>query len=86
MLKQEWSKQCIRNIALGTIPKIENCGKALKRWSSKDFGSVRKELKLKLRLLVQAELKALTTGINFQARGLRNEMNELLDKETRMWF
>lgn len=68
---------------MGTIPKIENCGKALKCWSSKDFGSVRKELKLKQRLLVQPELKALTTGINFQARGLRNEINELLDKETR---
>lgn len=33
-----------------------------------------------------AELEALTTGINFRVRGLRNEVNELLDKETRMWF
>ena len=38
------------------------------------------------KLLVQAELEALTIGINFQARDFRNEVNELLDKETRMWF
>ena len=40
IVKQEWSKQCSRNIALGIVPKIENCGKALKRWSSKNFRSV----------------------------------------------
>ena len=83
-VKQEWSKQGSRNIASGIVPKIENYGKALKCRSSKNFGSIRKELKQKL--LAQAELEALTIGINFQARGLRNEVNELLDKETRMWF
>ena len=66
--------------------KIENCGKALKRWSSKNFGSIGKELKLKQKLLAQVELEALTTRINFRARGFRNEVNELLDKEIRMWF
>ena len=66
--------------------KVENCGKALKHWSSKNFGSIGKELKLKQKLLAQVELEALTTRINFQARGLRNEVNEFPDKEIRMWF
>ena len=39
-VKQEWSKQSSMNISLGIVPKIENCGKALKHWSSKNFGSV----------------------------------------------
>ena len=41
---------------------------------------------MKQKLLAQAELEALTTGVNFRAWGLRNEVNDLLDKETRMWF
>ena len=85
-VKQEWSKQGSRDIALGIVPKIESCGKALKKWSSKNFGCVRKELKLKQKLLAQFELEALIIGINFWARGLRDEVNDLLDKETTMWF
>ena len=53
------------NIASGIVPKIENYGKALKCRSSKNFGSIRKELKQKL--LAQAELEALTVGINFSS-------------------
>ena len=85
-MRQVWSKQGNRDIASGTVPKIESYGKALKKWSSTNFGSVRKELKLKEKLLAQAELEALTNGINFRARGLRNEVDDLLDKEMRMWF
>ena len=50
-MKQVWSKQDNRDIALGIVPKIESYGKALKKWSSTNFGSVRKELKLKQKLL-----------------------------------
>ena len=85
-MRQVWSKQGNRDIASGIVPKIESYGKALKKWSSTNFGSVRKELKLKQKLLAQAKLEALTTGINFRARCLRNEVNDLLDKEMRMWF
>ena len=31
---QEWSKQGSRDIASSIVPKIESCGKALKKWSS----------------------------------------------------
>ena len=85
-VRQVWSKQSNRDIASGIVPKIENCGKALKKWSSTNFGSVRKELKLKQKVLARVELEALTTRVHFRAWGLRNEVNDLLDKETRMWF
>lgn len=68
------------------MPKIEQCGKALKQWSNRNFGCIRKELKLKQKLLAKAEFEALTSGINFRARQLNCEINDLLDKETRMWF
>ena len=37
------------------IRKIERCGVELKKWSMRNFGSVRKELDLKKKEIVQAE-------------------------------
>ena len=37
-------------------------------------------------MLAQVELEALTMGVNFKARMLKTEVNDLFDKETRMWF
>ena len=50
------------------------------------IGTIRRKLKPKHKLLAQAELEALTTGVNFRDKMLKNEFNNLLDKETRMWF
>ena len=50
------------------------------------IGTICRELKPKQKLLAQAELEALTTGVNFRDRMLKNEVNNLLDKETRMWI
>ena len=71
---------------MGIVSKIDNYGVALKKWSSKHFGCVQKELQKKQKLLAQVELVALNTGINFQARMLRREVNDQLDKEMKMWF
>ena len=84
--KAEWGKRGLAQDSSGITPKIEQCGKALKQCSSRHFGCIRKELKLKQKLLVKAELEALTSGINFRVRQLKCEFNDLLDKETRMWF
>ena len=44
----------------------KGCSNTVKQvWSGTNFGSVRKVLKLKQKLLAQAELEALTTGFNF---------------------
>ena len=45
--------------------KIEKSEKALKQWSSQNFWCIRKELKLKQKLLAKVELEALTLCINF---------------------
>ena len=71
---------------MGIVSKIDDYGVALKKCSSKHFGCVQKELQKKQKLLAQVELVALNTGINFQARMLRREVNDQLDKEMKMWF
>ena len=85
-VKAAWEKRRATNQDLGIVSKIDDCGVALKKWSSRHFGCVRKELQNKQKLLAQAELIALNIGINFQAQMLRREVNDLLDKEMKMWF
>ena len=46
MVKIEWDKHRLDNNAAGIVPKIEMCGLALKRWSSRNFGSIQRELQL----------------------------------------
>ena len=85
-VKTKWDKHRIDNNAAGIVPKIESCGSALKRWSSRNFGSIRRELQQKQKLLAKAELKASLTGVNFHARMLRSEVNDLLDKVCRVLY
>ena len=50
----EWDKYRIDNNAVAIVSKIELCGLTLKKWSSKNFGSVQRELHLKKKLLAKA--------------------------------
>ena len=68
------------------IKKIKKCGKELQDWNRKHFGNVKRELKKKRKLLREAEEEAMRTGVSFQVRELKKEINELVDKEYRMWF
>ncbi|KAK9989615.1 hypothetical protein SO802_029854 [Lithocarpus litseifolius] len=67
------------------IRKIEKCGKDLTQWSRQHFGSVRRKLKKKKKQLEKAELVAMHSGNNFQVRELTKEVNDLLEKENKMW-
>ena len=47
---------------------------------------MRRELEKKRKLLKEAEKEAMRTGVNFRVRELKKEIDELVDKEYRMWF
>ena len=64
-IKAVWEKRRATNQNSGIVSKIDDYGMALKKWSSKHFGCVRKELQKKQKLLAQAELVAFNTSINF---------------------
>ena len=68
------------------IRKIERCGVELKKWSMRNFDSVRKELDLKKKEIVQAEKEAMRSGLNFRVRELMLELNKLREKEAWMWM
>ena len=68
------------------VNKINKCGKALTSWSRNCFGSVRRDLEQARKKLVQAEKDAMISGVNFQVLELRSKVNDLIDKENRMWF
>ena len=67
------------------LGKIEKCGKDLTWWNYNVFGNVRRELKKKRDMLVEEEAVALRTGSHVRIRELQREINELMDRETRMW-
>ena len=68
------------------VQKVEKCRKELMHWSKVHFGNVRSELNLKRRLLIKVEKEALQSGDNSLVRSLKADINDLLDKESRMWL
>ena len=55
-------------------------------WCSKKcFGSVRRELEKKRKQLKQAENEVAQTGNSTRMKLLEREVNQLLDKEAKMW-
>lgn len=67
------------------LKQIEKCGKDLAWWNHNVFGNVRKELERKKSLLVQAEQAAIVNGQNQWLRELKDEVNLLLVRESRLW-
>ena len=67
------------------LNKIDKCGRELTRWSKKCFGSVRRELENKRKQLKQVENEAARTGNSTRMKLLEREVNQLLDKEAKMW-
>ena len=81
-----WASDAPTDPSTKVIHKIEKCGVELKKWSLKHFGNVRKEIESKKKDLVQAEKEALRTGANKRVRELLAALNELSEKEARMWL
>ncbi|XP_023881745.1 uncharacterized protein LOC111994119 [Quercus suber] len=65
--------------------KVKTCGMKLTKWSKKSFGSVRKMLEEKKKLLTKAELDAAKGGDLLLVKSLQKEINDILDKENQMW-
>ena len=80
-----WKKDIEVNACNRVIKKIQNCGEALLKWSKTSFGSVRRELREKKKLLSKAELAASRGGDVARVRRLEHEVNILLDREAQMW-
>ena len=67
------------------ITKIDQCGKALTRWSRQVFGNVKCEIERKRKDLSKAKKIAIGGGDSRPMKILQEEINLLLDKEATMW-
>ena len=67
------------------IRKVENCGKALTKWSKDCFGNIKKQLEKKRRELTRLETRVLQGGNSGKLVELKKEINSLMDKEERIW-
>ncbi|KAK9996958.1 hypothetical protein SO802_021644 [Lithocarpus litseifolius] len=65
--------------------KIRQSGKKLFEWIRLSFGSIRRQLEEKSKLLVKAELATALGADRTFIKTLQMEINELMDKENIMW-
>ena len=80
-----WSINCNESWDTRVLRKFESCGAALTKWSTKSFGSVKKQLEFARKWLKTAENQAIRSGDSSRMRLLEDEDNQLLDKEAKMW-
>ena len=80
-----WRKEFNCDAEVQVMRKIEKCGKDLTQWSRQHSGSVRRELKEKKKQLEKAEHVAMQSGNNFQVWELTKELQDLMEKENKIW-
>ncbi|KAL0011121.1 hypothetical protein SO802_006229 [Lithocarpus litseifolius] len=68
------------------VGKILACGEKLTTWSQQSFGSIKRQVVKKSKLLSKAELDAANGKLDYEmVKARRAEVNDLLDKESQMW-
>ena len=80
VVEASWSSYFVGHCDSDILRRVEICGKDLAWWSYNIFGNVRKELKNKKTLLVEAKSAAIVSGQNGRVRELKEEINILLDR------
>nr|POE58868.1 hypothetical protein CFP56_01650 [Quercus suber] len=66
--------------------KIKKCGEKLTEWSLQSFRRINKLIETKVKMLLKAEVLVAIGEADFEVvKGLRAELNDLLDKESLMW-
>ena len=65
--------------------KIQTYGVKLTEWSKNSFGSIRKLLEEKKKLLAKAEMEVAKGRDQLLVKTLQKEINTLLDKESQKW-
>ena len=85
MVEGVWQVSYEEEGSTRVIKKVENCGKALTKWSKDCFSNVRKQLAQKRRELIRIEKVVLQGGNLGRLVELKKEINSLMDKKERMW-
>ena len=85
MVEASWSSYFVGHRDSDILRRVEICGRDLAWWNHNIFSNVRKELKTKKALLVEAKSATIVSGQNGRVKELKEEINILLDREARMW-
>ena len=81
-----WGLSSRNATMLQIASKIKACGEKLLDWSHRSFGSIKKRLEIKGRMLTKAEIDAAKRNLDYDVvKVLRAEVNDILDKENQMW-
>ena len=65
--------------------KMKKCKMKLKKWSRESFGSIKNRIKEVRERLWVAEETSTRSGTHLEVERIRKELNQLLEKEEKMW-
>ena len=85
IISKAWACNTEGTPMLVATKKLKKCKKMLKAWHRDNFGSVLQKIKRTKKLLWKAEEVSARSGSIEKVRRLKIELNELYDKEERMW-
>lgn len=83
ILKTSWNST---HMAEGLEEKITNYGASLTRWTSKEFGSIRKQKKELTEELKELQLNENRDGQQDYIRNIEQKLDQILTREETMWF
>ena len=83
-IKAVWQQVANEPRGEKVIKKVDKCGKHLTKWSKTCFRNVKRELEQKRKKLAQERVACSGSSVALMKK-LEKEINELLDKEAKMW-
>ncbi|XP_065637926.1 uncharacterized protein LOC136071035 [Quercus suber] len=84
-ISQAWSCSPGGTAMYATTVKLKQCKQRLKAWSRDHFGHVQSSIKRTKEWLWRAEEDSVRSGICDEVDRLKKELNDLCDKEEKMW-
>ena len=85
IINEAWAEPVVGNPMFIATTKMKKCKMKLKKWSRESFGSIKNRIKEKRERLWVAEETSVRSGAHQEVETIRNELNQLLEKEEKMW-
>ena len=85
VINEAWAEPVVGNPMFTATTKMKKCKKKLNKWSRESFGSIKNRIKETRERLWVAEETSARSGTHQEVENIRKDLNQLLEKEEKMW-
>ena len=85
VINEAWAEPVVGNPMFTATTKMKKCKMKLKKWSKESFGSIKNRIKETRERLWVAEETSVRSGAHQEVETIKKELNQLLQKEEKMW-